>query len=229
MVLAAAGDVSHADLRRLAERSFVALTAADGSAPEAADYRGGYFSEERDLEQVHLLVGAAAPGFLSENYYGVGLLSTLLGGGMSSRLFQEVREKRGLAYSIYSFNAAMIDGGLFGFYAGTGAENLDALTEVLSSEVKRLPGTLTGEEVERARAQVRASYLMSREGTTTRCEQLAQQILAYERPLAPADVLSRIDAVKEEDIRALCDTIFTSAPTVAVLGPHRGRVEVALV
>ena len=114
---------------------------------------------------------------------------------MSSRLFQEIREKRGLVYSIYSFNSAYRDGGMFGVYAGTGEKEADEILPLVVEELRRLPASLTADELERARAQTRAGVLMARESTSNRAEQLASQILTHGRPLPPEEIIARIEAV----------------------------------
>ena len=219
MVVAAAGQIEHDRLMELSEAAFDALTADGGSSLETARYQGGEYRETRDLEQVHLLFGFPSCNLLDEDYYAVNLLSTLFGGGMSSRLFQEVREKRGLAYSIYSFNASYLDGGLFGVYAGTGPGEVEELIPVLCDAFNQLGGSLDQEELDRASAQMKASLLMSRESTSSRCEQLAQQILTYGAPLDPDDVLKRIDQVTLADLKRLAGKFLTSQPTMASIGP----------
>jgi predicted Zn-dependent peptidase len=226
MVVAAAGAVEHEAFAALVERSFDALNGngAENADLEAASYRGGEYREERDLEQAHLLMGFPSEGLLDEGYYTANILSTLLGGGMSSRLFQEVREKQGLAYSIYSFNASFLDGGLFGIYAGTGEDQVGELTEIVAKELRALRSSLTAKELASAKAQMRAAYLMSRENTSSRCEQLAQQLLTYDRPLACGQIIGRIDAVSLSDVAELCGRIFRAPPTLASIGPVGGLV-----
>jgi predicted Zn-dependent peptidase len=148
----------------------------------------------------------------------------LLGGGMSSRLFQEIREKRGLVYSIYSFASAYTDGGLFGIYAGTGETEAADLVPLICDELVRLPETLDDEEIRRARAQLKAGILMARESTGARCEQLAQHLLVFGRPLSTAEVVAKIDAVDGPQLSRVARRLVASRPTVAALGPI-GRVE----
>jgi predicted Zn-dependent peptidase len=222
MVVAAAGAVDHEVFAALVERCFDGLASVESAGPEAASYQGGEYREERDLEQAHLLIGFPSEGLLDEGYYAVNILSTLLGGGMSSRLFQQVREKHGLAYSIYSFNSSFLDGGLFGIYAGTGEEQVTELTEIVAKELSDLRGGLTSRELGSAQAQMRAAYLMSRENTSSRCEQLAQQILTYGQPLACAEIVERIETVSLRDVGDLCDKIFGAQPTLASIGPVGG-------
>ena len=223
MILAAAGAVEHGRFVEQVAAAFdggfsVANAAANGATDPAA-YRGGERREERDLEQVHLLLGFDAPGYLDDDYYALSLLSMLFGGGMSSRLFQEVREKRGLVYSVYSFHSAFLDGGLFGIYAGTGEAEVVELVPVVCGEMTKLTGGVGAEELDRARAQVCASLLMSRESSASRAEQLAQQLLIYGRSVPLAEVLEKIEAVSLDDLRRVAGRLLASPPTVTAIGP----------
>ena len=140
-------------------------------------------------------------------------------GGMSSRLFQEVREKRGLAYSVYSFNSSFADGGIFGIYAGTGVAQVAVLIHVLCGEMKGLGGAIPEDELQRAKTQLKASYLMSRESSSSRCEQLGQQLLTYGRAIPLEEILERIEAVSEADINRLLGHLLAGPPTLASIGP----------
>ena len=224
MIVAAAGKIEHARFVDLAAEAFAALPEQAGGDTEPASYVGGEFRERRDLEQVHLLLGFEAVGYLDPDYYTASVLSTLFGGGMSSRLFQEVREKRGLVYSIYSFVSAYRDGGLFGIYAGTGENEVSELIPVVCEALSQLSADVTDDEVVRARAQLKASILMSLESTGSRCEQLAQQILTYGRPLTIQEVVDKIEAVDAAAVRDLAQRLPSGRPTLASLGPV-GRVE----
>ncbi len=219
MVVAAAGNVTHDRFVEMVAGAFTHEDFASNGATDPASYRGGDRREERDLEQVHLLLGFEGVGYLDDDYYALNLLSMLFGGGMSSRLFQEVREKRGLVYSIYSFHSAFIDGGLFGLYAGTGAREVGELVPLVCDEVMKLGQGVTAEEVERARAQVRASLLMSRESTSSRAEQLAQQLLIYGRAVPLEEILGKIAAVTPADVERVARRLLSSAPTVTAIGP----------
>lgn len=218
-VIAAAGRVEHARFVDMVTEAFTHEGFQCNGVTDPADYRGGDRREQRDLEQVHLLLGFDAVGYLDDDYYATTLLSTLFGGGMSSRLFQEVREKRGLVYSIFSFHSAFIDGGLFGLYAGTGSREIGELVPVVCDEMAKLTRDITSEELERARAQVRASLLMSRERSTSRAEQLAQQLLIYGRAVPLEESLEKIAAVTREDLLRVAGRLLTSRPTVTAIGP----------
>lgn len=219
MVLAAAGDVEHERFVAQVAEAFGDTAFGANGATDPAAYSGGDRRENRELEQVHLLLGFDAPGYLDDDYYALTLLSMLFGGGMSSRLFQEVREKRGLVYSVYSFHSAFLDGGLFGIYAGTGEREVAELIPVVCDELAKLTGSIGEEELDRARAQVKSSLLMSRESSSARAEQLAQQLLIYGRSLPVSEVLEKIAAVTAADLQGVAAKLLASAPTVTALGP----------
>ncbi len=180
--------------------------------------------ESRDTEQVHLVLGFEAFGSADPDIYAASILSTLLGGGMSSRLFQEVREKRGLAYTVYSFLGALNDSGLFGVYASTGEDDADETLAVLTDEVMKVTQGVHGDEMARARAQFRAGLLMSLESTDARGERLARQIATWGRPLTIDEVVERIESVDEAAVARVAQRIFKGTPTFATLGPI-GKIE----
>ena len=219
VVVAAAGNLQHATVVDLARKHFADLP-ADMPAPFlGGEYRGGEFREGRDLDQVHIVLGFPSMSYADPDYYPALLLSTLLGGGMSSRLFQEIREKRGLVYSIYSFNAPFLDGGLFGIYAGTGESEAAELVPVTLEELRKVQHGITEDELARARAQVKSSLLMSLESTGSRCEQLARQIQVFGRIIPTAETVQRLTAVTVTDIQRVATRIFRATPTLAAMGP----------
>ena len=219
MVLSAAGAVDHDRLVGLAEGAFTALPAYRGEPVEPARYRGGDLREEKDLEQVHLVLGFPGVSYADDDYYVASTLSTVLGGGMSSRLFQEIREKRGLVYTVYSFASSYADGGIFGVYAGTGEDEVEELMPVLCDEIVKSAESLTEEEVARARAQLKASILMGLESTSARCEHVASQLLIYGRPIETRELVRKIDEVDLGSVKRLARRIFAGAPTFTALGP----------
>jgi predicted Zn-dependent peptidase len=227
MVLAASGKVDHQALVRLAEDAFGGLGALGGAEAEPAQYLGGHHAEQRELEQLHLVLGYDGLAYDDPDFYTMGALSSLLGGGMSSRLFQEVREKRGLVYSIYTFNTAYRDGGLFGLYAGTGPDEVRELMPVVLDQLAAVGGTVTEEEIARVRAQLKSSLLMAMENTRARAERLGQHMLIFGRPIPLAEIVDRIDAVDSAAIDRLASKVFTGAPTLAALGPVGGEENVA--
>jgi predicted Zn-dependent peptidase len=224
LVLAAAGRVDHDKLVALAKEAFAPTRRANGTAADPARYQGGGFREARELEQVHVVLGFKGFGFRDPDYYAASVFSTLLGGGMSSRLFQEIREKRGLVYSIYSFSSSYSDTGLFGVYAGTGESEVESLIPLVCDELKKVAENPTHEEVDRARAQLRAGILMAQESTSARCEQLANQLLVWGKPLSRDEVMARVEAVRETDVARVAQRLIAAPPTLAALGPIE-RVE----
>jgi predicted Zn-dependent peptidase len=218
-VVAAAGNLDHDHLVDLVSRHFADLPAAPAVVAEAGRYGGGEFRENRDLDQVHIVLGFPSVAYGDPDYYPVMLLTTLLGGGMSSRLFQEIREKRGLVYSIYAFTAPYVDGGLFGIYAGTGETEAGELVPVTLDELHKVQRDVNAAELARARAQVKASLLMSLESTGSRCEQLSRQIQVFGRVIPTAETVAKIEAVGIDEIHRAAARLFRGTPTLAALGP----------
>jgi predicted Zn-dependent peptidase len=220
MVLAAPGRVDHDRLVELAERAFSALPGGDIATPEGARYHGGERRENRDLEQVHLVIGFNGIAYQHPDYYVAQVFSTVLGGGMSSRLFQEVRENRGLCYAIYSFAASFVDGGVFGIYAGTGDDRLGELIPAVAGELAALTEPPPAAEVERAKAQLKAGLLMALESPSARSEQFARQTLIFGRVLPNAEIVAQIDAVDAAALARFGGRLLREGrPTLAALGP----------
>jgi len=219
IVLSAAGNLDHDRIVALADKLLSAMPAERPVETEPARYIGGDYREDRDLEQLHLVLGFPSIRLDDPDYYAASVLSTAFGGGMSSRLFQEVREKRGLAYAIHSFAHGYRDGGLFGIYAGTGEAEAAELIPVLCGETMRLADGLTPGELARAKAQMKAGLLMSLESTGARCEQMAQHMLVHGTPFDPADMVRRIEAVDDDAIRRVVARWRGAPPTLAALGP----------
>jgi len=219
MVLSASGNLDHDRFVALAEELLSAMPAERLVTTEPARYIGGEHRQGRDLEQLHLVLGFPGLPLGDPDYYAASVLSTAFGGGMSSRLFQEVREKRGLVYTIHSFAHSFRDGGLFGIYAGTGEAEAGELVPVLCDETMRLADGLTEIELARAKAQMKAGLLMSLESTGARCEQMAQHMLIYGTPFDPADLVRRVEAVDNAAIGRVVAGWRAAPPTLAALGP----------
>src|SRR5216684_460586 len=219
MVLAAAGHLDHDRIVGLAEELLGGLPAQRSAMTEPARYAGGDRREHRDLEQLHLVMGFPGVVLDDPDYYAAAVLSTAFGGGMSSRLFQEIREKRGLVYSIHSFVHGYRDGGLFGIYAGTGEDEAAELVPALCEQAIRLEGGLSPVELARAKTQMKAGLLMSLESTSARCEQLAQHLLIHGTPFDPVEIVRNIEAVDDDAIGRVVARWRSAPPTLAALGP----------
>ncbi|MEK0084718.1 M16 family metallopeptidase [Benzoatithermus flavus] len=221
MVLSAAGKVDHDHLVELASRLFRDLPATAGTPAPAARYQGGSRIERRpDLEQVHVCLGLEGVAYHDPDHFALQVLSTALGGGMSSRLFQEAREERGLCYSIFSFASAYADTGTLGVYAGTDPEDVEELLAVVADETRSLIEEPREDELVRARAQLKASLFMGLESCSAVCEDNARQLLCFGRRIPSEEIVARIDAVDTDAIRRLGRRLLAGKGlTLAAVGP----------
>lgn len=223
MVLSAAGKIDHAQLVRHAEALFGSMNGGVGGRFEPACYSGGTRSSIKPFEQSHLLLAFQGPSYGAPDYYTAQVFSSLFGGGISSRLFQEVRERRGLCYSVYSSYWALADTGLFGIHAATGPEMLEKLIAVVAAELRRAAAEApTDAEVARAKAQIKAGMLMGLESSSARAEYMARQLLLFNRLIDTKETVERIEAVTPEAARALAAKLLTeSKPSVTIVGAGR--------
>jgi predicted Zn-dependent peptidase len=223
MVVSAAGKVDHGELVRHAEALFGAMNGGEGGRFEPARYGGGTRTSAKPFEQSHLLLAFEGPTYTHGDYYTAQVFSALFGGGMSSRLFQEVRERRGLCYSIYSSYWALADSGLFTIHAATGPDMMANLIEVVSAELKRAAyEPPTEPEVARAKAQIKAGMLMGLESSSARAEYMARQLLLFDKLIDTKEVITRIEAVTPEAVRTLAARLLTGCkPSITVVGAGR--------
>lgn len=220
MLLISSGAVNHAEMVALGERYFAKLQSGAPAKTESARYAGGEFREVDDLEQAHLTL--AFPGFKADDddIFAVQVYSTVLGGGMSSRLFQEAREKRGLCYSIHTFGSSYRDTGLFGVYAGTSSADAAELVDVIAGEMKSLAASAGEDEVVRARAQIKSGLLMGLEQASARCEQIAAHMFTYGRVMDTRELIAKIEAIDTNAVARIGQKILSKARlSLAALGP----------
>ena len=225
MVVSAAGAVDHDKFVRQTAEAFGALVKPDVAVNDhqKASYTGGQFIQSKDLMEAQLLMGFEGHSYQDDQFYGTQLLASVLGGGMASRLFQEVRESRGLCYSIYAFHWGFSDTGLFGVHAATGKEDIPELVPVVLDELLRACDDISEDEVKRARAQVRASLLMSLESPSARAAQIARQMLVFGRVIDLKELVAKVDAITPGNLRDLGRSIFAdTVPTLASIGPIDG-------
>ena len=221
MILAAAGGVDHHALVKMAEEHFGDLEAG-GPAENfgLANFCGGDFRRAKSLEQAHMALAFESPSYRDKDIYAAQIFSIALGGGMSSRLFQEIREKRGLCYTIFAQTGAFSDTGMTTIYAGTSGEQLGELALLTLDELKRAAGDITVAEVDRSRAQMKAGLLMGLESASSRAERLARMVQVWGYVPTLEETVQKIDAVTVEDLRRYGEHIAISAPSaLALYGP----------
>ncbi len=220
LILSAAGAVDHDALVQLAEQHFGAMPAVDAPKAEVARFTGGEARQVKDLEQAHFALALESPGYRDEAFYTAQIYSGILGGGMSSRLFQELREVRGLCYSIFAQTGAYSDTGATTIYAGTGGDQIGQLAELTMDELKRVAVDLAPQEVGRARAQMKAGLLMGLESPSSRAERMARLVQIWDKVPTLEETIARIDAVTTGDVRSFAETMAARAPAaMALYGP----------
>jgi predicted Zn-dependent peptidase len=228
MALVAAGAIKQKDLVKWGEKYFHSLGSNKIKALEKGKYVGGEFRKEKKLEQVNLVIGFEGLSYLHKNYYTSQILAMILGGGMSSRLFQEIRENRGLAYSIYAFNYANQDCGTFGIYAGTTPQKTNELVEATCVEIKKICEKITDAELQRVVTQFEAGLLMSKESTSSRMQKLGSDILSHNSIISHDEIRDKISLVKKPAVTKLATEIFSSKPTFAAIGKVKAVKKIKL-
>jgi predicted Zn-dependent peptidase len=221
IVLAAAGHLDHAEVARLAETHFGNLPSHRPAEPEPGVYKGGERRETRAVKEAQVLLGFRAPRNYDRRFTATHLFSAILGGGMASRLFQELRESRGLCYSVYSFYWPFDDTGVFGIQAATSEEDLTELVPLALEELHKMTDGVTRAELDRAKAQLRAGLLMALESPIARAGQIARHILVHGRPLTLEEMVENVESVSGEDLAALAGEMLSNPTTLAAIGPVR--------
>lgn len=222
MFVVAAGAVDHDAFVRQVEERYASLPTKASATPvmEPARYTGGEARETRDLMDAQVLIGFEGRAYHVRDFYCSQVLANILGGGMSSRLFQEVREFRGLCYSVYAFHWGFSDTGIFGIHAATGGENLPELVPVIIEELRKASKTIDQQEIERSRAQIRAQLLMGQESPAARAGQIARQMMLYGRPISNQEMMERLEGITTERLTDLAGRLFfDTVPTLSAIGP----------
>ena len=219
MILAAAGAVDHDSIVAQAEAIFGGLKARPQKQFEPAVFKGTERREVKDLEQVHFAMAFDAPGYRHPDVYTAQVYAMTMGGGMSSRLFQKIREERGLCYSIFAQSGAYEDAGQITLYAGTSAEEIGDLAQLTVDELKRAADDMSEAEVARARAQIKAGMLMGLESPSSRAERIARLLAIYGRVPDVDEAVARIDAVSMADVRRYAGQLTESGAALALYGP----------
>jgi predicted Zn-dependent peptidase len=218
LVISAAGNIDHDAFVALVKEYFNLPKETAGPDFTKATYKGGDKRTQRELEQLHLLMGLPAVAMHEPEYYTLQLYSNILGGGMSSRLFQEVREKRGLAYTVYSMGSSYEDCGILSIYAGTAPERAEELSSVLCDQVAAMAHEVSDTELQRAKNQQKAELLMARENPQTVAGWIGRHLMMFGEYRTAKDISARIDAVGKSDIQKLGAKITKGKLTVTALG-----------
>jgi predicted Zn-dependent peptidase len=226
LVVTAAGNVAHEQVLGLVNREFGHLQPSGQHAPHIAPRTEApiHLEKKRDLEQVHLCVGVPSVPLGHEDRFGVAVLNNLLGGGMSSRLFQNIREKRGLAYAVFSEITPYSDAGMLTVYSGSAKETVGQVLDLIVSEFRDLKKSLvTEEELTRSKNHLKGSLMLSLESTSARMSNLARQELYFRRFYSLDEILDSIEAVTREQLQSLARQYFRAEDTaVTVLGNLNG-------
>lgn len=208
IVVAAAGNLDHAAFAAEAQRLLGGMAEGHGPQRETPMFLPTACTAEKPLDQAHIVLNFEAPGYRHPDIYVLQVLSNILGGGMSSRLFQEVREKRGLCYSVFSYGSAFEDAGQLGVYAATSPEHANELISLTTDVMMAVGEQVSEAEVNRAKAQLKASLVMNLESASSRADQIARQFLAFGEVPAIPSLMSKIEAVKPAQVRELAVRLF---------------------
>ncbi len=222
MIVVAAGAVEHDVIVRQVEEQFAGVpTTYSGDFKSApAHYSGGEYREKRDLMDVQLLIGFEGRAYHARDFYASQILANVLGGGMSSRLFQEVREHRGLCYSVYAMHWGFSDSGVFAIHAATGQDDIPELVPVILEELRKVANHIDTSEIDRARTQIRAGLLMAQESPAARASQIARQMLLYGRPIPNEELMERLSKITSKRLVDLSGRLFFDTPiTLSAVGP----------
>jgi len=218
IAVVASGNIVESEFIKYVENSFTNLAKNKIKKPESGQYQGGVFKKQKKLEQTNLVLGFEGVSYLDKDYYKCQILSSILGGGMSSRLFQEVRENRGLAYSIYAFNYANSDSGAFAIYSATSPNKVNELIEVTLGELEKITKKITDVELKRAKAQLSAGILMAAESINNRSQKLGGDVLSYGRIKSYKEIEDEILTTEKADLLKLANRIFSSKTTFSAIG-----------
>lgn len=219
MIFAASGNIKHEDMLELANKYMNFPEKTINSPHESLKWGGGNLELQKDLEQLHMVFSLPSLNYFDPDYYTSEVFSILYGGGMSSRLFQEIREKRGLVYTISSFTTHYEDGGNFAIYAGTDPEKAHEVIDCSITEMENLANSVSISELERAKAQIRAGLLMGLESPSGRTEALVRQKFLFDRFISPEEMIEKVSAVKADDIYRFANRLLeVGTPASCMIG-----------
>ena len=219
MVISAAGKVDHDSFVEQLKTKLNNLPNGKSDLPEKANFKSGEYREDKKLEQIHLMLGFEGIDYYHDDYYSLEIYDSLIGGGMSSRLFQEIREKRGLVYDIHSFSGSYTDTGIFGVGCGTGETQIKELMPILCDELNKSLDNIVEKEVNRGKAQLKVNQMMRRERANSRCTSAAYQLLIHNRVIEPSEIIKKNDEVSIETVNRVAKKIISGPIAISSIGP----------
>ena len=217
MVLCAAGDVVHEEIVDYANKLFGDMRKCNIEPAMECKFVGGSSIKKKNLEQTHFTLSFESSSLKDEDIFASQIFSIILGGGMSSRLFQEVREKRGLCYSIYSTIEALSDTGMLTIYAGTSDDKINDLSKIIVDQIKKITNKITSDELKRSKSQIKSGILMSMESTPSRCERLSRSLITWDKIVSLDETIKKIEKVNIEDLKKIGKKICFSEKFSSVI------------
>jgi len=218
MAIVASGSIKTTEVVNWVDKYFNQLNSNIIEKPKKPKYAGGVVKKVKKLEQVHLVLGFEGLSQNDPKFYTQQILAMILGSGMSSRLFYEIRENLGLAYSVYAFNSCYSDAGIFGIYGGTSAEKLDLFLQATKQELQKICQNITDAEMQKVQTQFLAGLAMAKESTNARMQRIGNDILDYNKIYTDQELIEEFNSNTKLDVNNLASQIFAGSPTLAVLG-----------
>jgi len=218
MAVVASGNTNLDELKKLSEKYFNNLAKNEIKKIENARYFGGDFYKQKKLEQIHCVIGYEGVSYCDDDYYKAQILSLILGGGMSSRLFQEIRENLGLAYSIYAFNSNYEDAGTFAIYGASDISKANKMIDAINFEVEKITKKITNKELQKVKTQFKASLKMAKESTSKRMQKIGSEILIFNKIFSDQEIIEKFEDISAKDIKDIALKIFTSKQTKVIMG-----------
>ncbi|MFY9589732.1 M16 family metallopeptidase [Rickettsia endosymbiont of Halotydeus destructor] len=221
LYLSVAGNITHDKIIKMAEQLFSSLKQGKNNSFEPARYIGGHSSIVKDLEQTTLILGFEGVGYLDlQQLYQAQLLALIFGGGMSSRLFQQIREKLGLVYGVGSYNSSYCDSGVFTIYASTAHDKLELLSAELIKEIKKITQAVQEAEIIRAKTQLRSNIYMAQEKPSYKSEEIGKNYAIFNKYISLEETMDLIMNITADDLLKIAGKIFSTTPTLAIIGPE---------
>lgn len=218
MAVVASGNITLNELKKLTEKYFDNLSSNKIEKVQKAKYFGGDFYKQKKLEQIHCVLGYEGFSYLDDDYYKAQILALILGGGMSSRLFQEIRENLGLAYSIYAFNSNYEDAGTFAIYGASDISKANKMMDSINLEVEKATKKITEKELQKVKTQFKASLKMAKESTSKRMQKIGSEILIFNKIFSDQEIIEKFEDISIKDIKNIAQKIFASKQTKVVMG-----------